>query len=169
MARRRRMLAPTPRRKRVWADTYFEDLGFAENALRSQDLLSDYVASGGSTQGVTVVRTVVQLLWGINESHGPGDRITFGLIKGTQTAADVADPVAEPYADWAWNECRYSGWEHGLVTADASEKWVLDTKSMRRIDEVGETWWLIYQGTAPVTTTATYDVRCHARTLLLLP
>nr|AGA18372.1 hypothetical protein [uncultured marine virus]AGA18376.1 hypothetical protein [uncultured marine virus] len=168
MARRQRMLRPTPRRKRVWADTYFEDLGFAESSLRSQDLLSDFVSAGGSTQGVTVARTVVQLLWGINETHAPGDRITFGLIKGTQATADVADPEAEPYADWAWNECRYSGWEHGLVSADASERWLLDTKSMRKIDEVGETWWLIYKGTAPVTA-ATYDVRCHVRTLLLLP
>jgi len=169
MAARRRMARPTPRRRKVWADTYFEDLGFAEDALRSQDLLSDYVSSGGSTQGVTVVRTIITALWGINETHAPGDRMTFGLIKGTQTAADVADPVAEPYADWAWNQVAYSGEQHGLVTADASEVWHLDTRSSRRIDEVGETWWLLYEGTAPVTATATYDVRCHARVLLLLP
>jgi len=169
MARRRRMVAPTPRRKRVWADQQFTDAGFAEDSLRSQDLLADYVTNGGSTQGVTVVRTLLWVSWLINEAHVGRDYIEFGLIKGTKATADVADVHLEPYADWAWVDRVGSGTTTGLVTADAPEFYTADVKSSRKVDEIGETWWLIYKGTAPVTATATYDVQARARTLLLLP
>jgi len=169
MARRRARFSPVPRRKRVWADTQIIDLGFAEDSLRSEDLLADFVAAGGSSQGVTVQRTIIDLMWGINEAHTPSDYLTVALIKGTSATADVADPRLEPYADWAWIQTAFSGGQHGLVTADASETLHVDTSTMRKVDEVGETWWLIYKGTAPVTATATYDVRARVRTLLLLP
>jgi len=161
--------APTPRRKRVWANQGGTDLGFAEDSLRSQDLLTAYIAAGGSTQGVTIARTLVTICWFINEAHTPIDRLTVGLIKGTQTTADVADVVTEPFADWAWNKEYYSGDSHGLVSADAGQYVTIDCRSMRKIEEVGDTWWLIVKGTAPNTTTATYDMRFHVRTLLLLP
>jgi len=169
MARRLRTVRPTPRRKRVWADQQWTDAGFAEDSLRSENLLSDYITNGGATQGVTVVRTVIQLMWLINEAHTPADHMTFGLIKGTKTQADIADVVAEPYSDWAWAERQYPGMVTGLVTADAPECWIRDIRSQRKIEEVGETWWLTYQLTAPTTATATCDVKARARTLLLLP
>jgi len=169
MARRRPMLAPTPRRKRVWTDIEIADAGFAEDALRSEDLLANYVTAGGSTQGVTVVRTLIWYTWLINETHTPADLLTLGLIKGTRTAADVADPDLEPFADWGFHHTHYSGLVTGLVAADSPEGSFLDVKSQRKIDEVGETWWLIYKGSAPTTSTATYDFRARVRCLLLLP
>jgi len=169
MARRRPRLAPTPRRQRVWTDIEIADDGFAEDSLRSEDLLASYVSAGGSTQGVTVVRTLIWGTWLINETHTPKDLLTIGLIKGTRTAADVADPDLEPFADWAYHYTHYSGLEHGLVAADSPEGLMHDVKSSRKISEVGETWWLIYKGSAPTTTTATYDVRFRVRCLLLLP
>jgi len=169
MARRRTRFAPTPRRKRVWADTQIIDTGFAEDSLRSNDLLADFIAAGGSAQGVTVQRTIVNAMWFINETHTPSDFITFGLIRGTETAADVADPITEPYADWAFLETCRAGEQTGLVTADICNVCRIDTSSARKIEEVGETWWLIFRGSAPVTATATYDVRARVRTLLLLP
>jgi len=168
MARRRPRMAPVPRRKRVWTDIEISDDGFAEDALRSEDLLASYVTAGGSTQGVTVVRTLIWYSWLINEAHAMTDRITLGLIKGTRTAADVADPDLEPFADWGFHHTQYSGLEHGLVAADSPEGGFLDVKSQRRIDEVGETWWLLYKGTAP-SVAATYDFKARVRCLLLLP
>jgi len=168
MARRRSNFSPTPRRKRVWADSQITDTGFAESALRSNDLLSGFRAADGSTQGVTVQRTVIDIVWTINESHTFADNLTLGLIKGTQATADVADPVLEPYADWAWIQTSWSGAGHGLVAADAAMHLHIDTSTMRKIDEVGETWWLILKGTAPITA-ATYDYYARVRTLLLLP
>jgi hypothetical protein len=169
MARRRPRMAPVPRRKRVWTDIEIADTGFAEDALRSEDLLAGYVTAGGSTQGVTVVRTLIWYSFVINEAHTFQDLLTMGLIKGTRTAADVADPDLEPFADWGFHHTHYSGLVTGLVTADAPEGGFLDIKSQRRIDEVGETWWLIYKGSAPATATVTYDFRARVRCLLLLP
>jgi len=169
MARRRSTFRPMPRRKKVWADTQLSDIGFAEDSLRANDLLSDFVAAGGSTQGVTIQRIIVSLFWLINESHTPNEHLTCGLIKGTKAVADVADPVSEPYADWAFIHTGWAGSTTGLVAADSPELIFFDTSSARKIDEVGDTWWLIFRGTAPNTTSATYDVRARVRTLLLLP
>jgi len=169
MARRRPRMAPVPRRQRVWTDTEIADDGFAEDALRSENLLSSYITAGGSTQGVTVVRTLIWYTYVINETHTHKDLLTLGLIKGTAATADVADPDLEPFADWAFHHTHYSGLEHGSVAADAPEGGFLDVKSSRKISEVGETWWLIYKGSAPATATATYDFKARVRCLLLLP
>jgi len=169
VARSRMRFRPTPRRKRVWTDLEISDNGFAEDALRSNDLLAGYVTAGGSTQGVTVVRTLIWYQWLINETHTPLDRLTMGLIKGTQTAADVADPDLEPFADWAYHTTQFSGLVTGSVAADAPEGGFIDSPSSRKIDEVGETWWLIVKGTAPATASATYDFQARVRCLLLLP
>jgi len=170
MAARRPRMAPVPRRKRVWTDTEISDDGFAEDSLRSEDLLANYASvAGASTMGVTVVRTLIWYSYVINEAHTFADRLTLGLIKGTRTAADVADPDLEPFADWGFHQTHFSGLVTGLVTADAPEGGFIDAKSSRRIDEVGETWWLIYKGSAPNTATATYDFKARVRCLLLLP
>jgi len=169
MARRSPRLRPVPRRKRVWTDIEIADDGFAEDALRSEDLLTGFIAAGGSSQGVTVVRTLIWYSFLINETHTMKDLLTLGLIKGTKAAADVADPDLEPYADWAFHHTHYSGLVTGLVAADSPEGGMLDVRSQRKIDEVGETWWLIYKGSAPTTTTATYDFKARVRCLLLLP
>ena len=169
MARRRPTLRPMPRRKRVWTDLEISDNGFAEDALRSNDLLANYIAAGGSTQGVTVVRTLIWFNWLINEAHTSSDRLTMGLIKGTQAAADVADPDLEPFADWAHHYTHFSGHTTGLVTADAPEGGFIDSRAQRKVEELGETWWLILKGSAPATATATYDFQARVRCLLLLP
>jgi len=170
MARNRRWASPTPRRKRIWADTQVTDLGFAEDALRSDDLLADYRAEAGANgTGLTVQRTIVDGVFFINEAHTPEDFLTVGLIKGTKATADVADPITEPYADWAFLKTIYSGAGHGLVTADVAQTFQIDTATMRKVDEIGETWWLIYRGSAPITATATYTLRARVRTLILLP
>lgn len=170
MARGRRRLITAPKRKRIWADTQVTDLGFAEDSLRSDDLLADYRAEAGSAgTGLTVQRTIISLAWFINEAHTPEDFLTVGLIKGTKATADVADPITEPYADWAFLRTQFSGDGHGLVTADVVQTMSIDTPVMRKVDEIGETWWLIYRGSAPITATATYSLRARVRTLLLLP
>ena len=167
MARRR--FNPTPRRKKVWADLKISTAGFAEDVHQTNDLLADFVTNGGSTQGVTVLRTIITASWLINEAHTAQDSLVFGFIKGTKTAADAADVDLEPYADWAWHDTSWAGYPHGLVTADVGSWYRADVHSMRKINEVGETWWLVYKGSAPTTATATYDIRARVRTLLLLP
>lgn len=169
MARRSRLARPTPRRKRVWADTQITDLGFGESSLRSEDLLADYKSSGGSAQGVIVARTIIDLTWWVDTNGSVDNFFTLGLIKGTQSAADVADPVAEPYADWAFLKTDYQGASHSVVAIDRPMTYQIDTKSMRKIDEVGETWWVIYSGGAPTSVAETFSLKARVRTLLLLP
>ena len=152
----------------VWMEQTISDTGFAEGALRSNDLSTEFEAAGGALMGCTVIRTLIDLVWLINEAHTPADRLTLGLIKGTSAAADVADPVSEPFADWAYHRTLFSGMDHGLVAADTAQVFHADVRSMRKIDEVGETWWLIYEGTA-LNTVATYDVTANVRTLIKLP
>ena len=168
MARRRSNFAPTPRRKRVWADSQISRAAVAESTLEANDLLSGIRAAGGFTQGVTVQRTIIDFWWSINEGHNFADTVTIGLIKGTEAVADQADPVLEPYADWAYIKTQNAGATHALVGADAGNSFSIDTATMRKIDEVGETWWLMFRGTAPATA-ATYDYFARVRTLLLLP
>jgi len=169
MARRRRMVAPTPRRKRVWADFQLAVAAQAEAVSVPHDLLSDYVTAGGSTQGVTVARTLINITWGINQTHTFLDYFTLGLIKGTTTVADQADLITEAYADWAYVKPMYPGRYHSLMTADSANVWEFDVKSQRKIDEIGETWWLSTQLIAPATASATVDYDVRVRTLLLLP
>jgi len=170
MARgRRTRFAPMPRRKRIWADTQVTDLGFAESSLRSNDLLSDFVSSGGSSQGVTVARTIVNLTWWTDTVSSVDNFLSVGLIKGTQSTADVADLVAEPYADWAYILTSFQGHDHGLVAIDTPMRVDIDTATKRKIDEVGETWWLQFSGGAPTAANETFSVKCRVRTLLLLP
>jgi len=170
MARRRALrFSLTPRRKRVWADLQISDLGFAESALRSNDLLAGYVAAGGSMQGVTVQRTIVDLSWWSDTVGSVDNFMTFGLYKGTNTAADVADPVTEPYADWAFIHTSFQGEGHGLIANDTPHVVRIDTATMRKVDEIGETWWLLFKLSAPTAVSETGSVKARVRTLLLLP
>lgn len=166
MARRR--TTPPVRRKRTWADDQITDLGFAEDALRSENLLTTYIAAGGSTQGCTVQRTIVSAIWWTDTVSSADNAMTFGLIKGTSVAADVPDPVAEPYADWAFLHTSFQGEGHGIVANDTGMTVFIDTSSSRKVDEVGETWWLVFRGSAPTAAAETFSVRARVRTLLLL-
>jgi len=40
---------------------------------------------------------------------------------------------------------------------------------MRKVDEVGETWWLQFSGAAPTAANETFSVKARVRCLLLLP
>jgi len=166
MARRR--FTPTPRRKRVWADEAGSLTGAAKATLFAFDLLATYRAAGGSTQGVTVVRTVVDLACSVDQASALGDIVTWGLVKGTQTVADAPDPFSEPFADWAYIHTSFPGEANSDLTAGSPRvPSTFDVHSMRKIDEVGDTWLLCYL--ASMTTPTTFTTKFRVRTLLLLP
>jgi len=168
MARHLRTVRPTPRRKKVWADLEGTGSTIAEDTAFSVDLLAGFIAAGGSMQGATVIRTLIDFVWYPTAAVVAGDKITIGLLHQATGALNVADPIAEPYADWAYVRTLYAGAETGLLAAGAP--WVShhDVHAMRKLDEVGTTWFLSGIYTAPGSaTTANYKFR--ARTLLLLP
>jgi hypothetical protein len=168
MATHRRRFAPTPRRKKVWADTEGTGSTLAEDTAFSFDVLAGFVTAGGAVMGATVIRTLIDFVWWPTAAVTAGDKLTFGMIHQATGALNVADPITEPYADWAYVRTLYAGDSSGLLAAGAP--WVShhDIHSMRKIDEVGTSWFFSGMFTAPGSaTTANYKTR--VRTLLLLP
>jgi len=168
MARARRRFSPTPRRKKVWADHEGTGTTIAEDTSFDLNVLAGFVTAGGSTQGATVIRTLVDFTWWGTAAVTAGDKITLGLHTYSTGLGAIADPINEPYADWAQVSTLYAGREHGLLGAGVPQTVHLDVHSMRKLDEVGTSWFLTGIYTAPGSaTTANYKVR--VRTLLLLP
>jgi len=167
MSPRRRAVRPTPRRKKVWADRVGIQTALATDTLVAFDLLSTYKTAGGHVQGVTTLRTVIDMAWLFNEAHIMQDKLTIGLARGTATVADAPDPLTEPYADWAFLKTLYSG---ALGTSgntlDTPTVLEFDVHSMRKIDELSETWLLCFVFSSGG---LTVDLSFRARTLLLLP
>jgi len=165
---RRRLSPRADKRGKVWADVEGTGATIAEDTAFSVDLLAGFVTAGGSIQGATVLRTILDLVWYPTAAVVAGDKLTIGLIHQATGALNVADPIAEPYADWAYVRTLYAGAETGLLAGGST--WVShhDVHSMRKLDEVGSTFFLSGQYTAlGSATTANYKFRC--RTLLLLP
>jgi hypothetical protein len=168
MATRRRRFSPTPRRKKVWADIEGSGATIAEDTAFSVDMLAGFITAGGSIQGATVIRTLLDFVWYPTAAVVAGDKLTIGLIHQATGALNVADPITEPYADWAYVRTLYAGGDTGLLAAGSP--WVShhDVHAMRKLDEVGTTWFLSGLYTAPGSaTTANYKFR--GRVLLLLP
>jgi len=168
MAARRRMHSPTPRRKKVWADVEGTGTTIAEDTAFSVDLLAGFVAAGGAIMGATVLRTLIDIVWWPTAAVVAGDKLTIALVHQSTGAVNVVDPIVEPYADWAYVRTLYAGDSSGLLAAGTPWASHHDVHSMRKIDEVGTTWFLSGIYTAPGSaTTANYKLR--ARTLILLP
>jgi len=168
MAQRRGRLRPTPRRKKVWADTEQTLSTIAENTAQALDCLAGFVAAGGSTQGATVIRTIIDLTWSGTATQLSGDKVTLGLITEPTGVAAYPDPIAEPYADWAYVKTMYAGAGHGLLTAGVPNVSHHDVHSMRKLDEVGQSWFLVWILTAPGSVN-TLNAFARVRTLILLP
>jgi len=168
MARRQRMHAPTPRRKKVWADHETTQSGIAENTATAVDVLAGFVAAGGSTQGCTVLRCIIDLTWTGTALAVSGDKVTIGLVTAPLTVGVYPDPIAEPYADWAYVRTLYKGADTGLLTAGSPDVSHHDVHSMRKLDEVGMSLWLVTVLTAPGSAN-TMNLLARVRTLLLLP
>jgi len=167
MAQRGR-IRPTPRRKKVWADHETVQSTIAENTAVPVDVLAGFVAAGGSTQGCTVIRTIIDLTWATTATAVSGDKLTMGLIVGPTTLAAQADPIQEPYADWMYVKTLYIGAGHGLLTAGVPNVSHHDVHAMRKVDEVGSTLYLSTFLTAPGSVNA-FNMFARVRTLLLLP
>jgi hypothetical protein len=154
-----------PRRKLVWANQSISNTAFLDNTLQQEDLLAAFRAAGGSMQGATVTRTLITLRFSTDAAPGPDDNLSVGLVKATTSAPDVPDVVLEPFADWALNDRLYTGANGQVGVADGANLGRWDIRSQRKLDEVGETWWLIYKKLGGGSGT----VHAKIRTLLKLP
>lgn len=171
-----------PRRKKVWANRQatLTGQGAGSPSISGVDLLSDYVTAGGSTQGVTVIRTVLQI---VVESTTGGQFFNtareayFGLMVSelAPVATTDEDPLARPHLDWAWNEMYLLGQPNAnqpslILPASTASSGMMnkDIRSRRKIEEIGQSWLLCFN-TPTAAQAAGITFVIHGRTLLLLP
>jgi len=163
MSRRSRRFSPTPRRKKVWADHEGTGSTIAEDTSFDLNVLAGFVTAGGSTQGATVIRTIIDLTWWGTAAVTAGDKLTIALHTYSTGLGALADPINEPYADWMYVKTLYAGAEHGLLTAGVPFTSHHDVHSMRKLDEVGTSLFLTGIYTSPGSaTTANYKGRVRA-------
>jgi len=166
MARRtmgRRGFATGQRRKLTWASARgeFADLDTVAEVI---DLLADYKAAGGSTQGITIMRTHIQLsVQSAAATVGHGAFV--GLIVGTinDTAAQLNG--AEPFLDWMlYRSCYAFGGSEG--TSSSEHVYDIDLRAKRKMQEVNQEYYLVLESLIGATGT---NVAYTARTLVALP
>jgi len=167
MARYVRSARVTPqRRKLVWAQTTLTDTAFAVTTNRTTDLLAGFIAAGGSTQGVTVMRIHCAYSFRSADVQVNGSRLVQGFCIGN----DGNDPVTAPHSDWLTNVSHFVGRGHGLLTGGTPNVGEIDVRSKRKCDEVGDTLFHSMKyilGAAGAEDDASYQG--HFRVLLALP
>jgi len=167
VARRRQFQARGPRRKRSWARATGALTGITNAAPQQTDLLSTYKAVAGlnAVNGLTVARIRGNLDWGRSAGAGVRPSVTLGIkVDGFAVEAVDMAPVdflaGGAHQDWMYWETGFS--YPGLTTGRMS----IDVKSMRKIDELGDTLWLVAECLNPADT---YELSFGFSVLVLLP
>ena len=124
------------------------------------DLLAEYKLAGGSTQGITIMRTHIALNV-TSASAGVGDGAFVGLVVGTD--ADTATQVTptEPFLDWMLYTSIYSAGGGGVINSHE-----IDLRAKRKMQELNQIYWL---DLAALLGTNATQVAFTARTLIALP
>lgn len=179
------------RRKLIWARmcpaiTTFTNVGTGVGgAVETNDLLQTYRTQAGITRGpvgLTVMRIRLQITWQADPDNGLSSILQQGLYFGIKVAdfQDVANqevsevisrgPQVDMHADWmAWGRVQpafsYAGTDAPTAIVGTAD---VDVRSMRKLDELGQTLMLAVQTTLP-DITDTPLVYCSTSVLLALP
>lgn len=142
----------------------------------AQELLSDFateygLASGrapvGSTVGGMIYRVRFQIA---TAAPGAATQIGWGVIvHSATTALEVPRPFIDRHADWLeWGSVPVNGLNvDSTVSIGESENLGHRVRSMRKLEEVGERLWFVYELLNPGT--STLNVNGAWSTLLILP
>jgi hypothetical protein len=153
-----------PQRRRLeWADSLITFNAIATNTLQTTDLLANFVADGGSREGVTVIRTHIQCAYA---PASVGGRSTIGLIVSSLQASTITgelNPLNDPYEPWLLVKTLYPG--ASGATVNATNPFEIDVKSKRKVQHIQETYWLSWISTD----TGTASFNAHVRALIALP
>jgi len=153
------------RRKLVWAETaQAGTIGQIGGAVSNVDLLAGYRAAGGSTQGITIMRTHISYAVFLHSAAIANDGVALGLVIDDASATTTTLNTSQPYKDWMLLTNKYPG--AGSVSGTGYlYNFEIDLKSKRRCQELNQTLWLSQNAlTANVT-----DVSYLVRTLIALP
>lgn len=148
--RGRRRIAPA-RRKMIWARSVPAIQATVAGSL-AVDLLAPFRAQGGDTLGCTITRVRLDLTWS-SAVDAPGlNGFQLGVIKDQLQAlqAEVPRPLNEEHADWmAWQFLpTVNPWTSADVADVLGAHYMIDVQSQRRMEELGETLYLIMEQTS---------------------
>lgn len=178
MARRKLIWARMPR-----ATTSLTRInGSTGGGIESQDLLADFRTQMGVTAGpvgLTVMRVRMFIQWAADvvndgvsiDANGLyfGIKVFDTLDLSTQETTEVParGPMLSPHDDWmAWGQVNTKTLYRAGGTTDRYQGWMeVDVRSMRKIDELGQTLGLQCQSTLP---TAGAVPQCLTSTSVLL-
>ena len=160
------------RRRTTWAAFQEHVTLAAPTDYFTFDLLANFKADGGVTQGVTIARTHFTVA--VSTQPDPGDTFTFGLIRGqgVDVGLNIAGapvPSVDPYDDWLLWQYRgasINGAGHGEYFPGGSNQQNFDLKAMRRLEELQMTYNMVVQN---VTASSPFEVYTFGRILLMLP
>jgi len=170
MAVRRQFQRRPQRRKRVWARSNIRHLGASVTPLAT-DLLLEFKTKLGANAlpGATVGAIRWNLLVtgvGANTLTDDVNKAFIGMIVAPDAveAVDI-DPLIHPHLNWMW-------WEifpfHQGATGENTRPEVRETGSMRKLEELNETLWLVTNHTIETGTTG-IQLDFGISTLLILP
>lgn len=177
------------RRKLIWArmapaiTSLGRVAGGVGQTVETQDLLQTYRTLAGITRGpvgLTVMRVRLQVTYVAVGTNGvAADYLVHGMYFGIrvedfnsallQETTEVPDlgPQLDPHADWmAWGRVQPVATyptDNIVATAD------VDVRSMRKIDELGQTLVLAMQTTVSSASQATINCSATTSVLLALP
>jgi len=168
-ARRRRSTSQgrriSGRRRPAWAE-FQSNVVVASTAFSNINLLADLDVAGSSILGVTVVRTLVRIQVQ-NWATVLTDSISVGLMAGRLSDVGAAAPATalafNPGLSWAWHDLllpRSDG-----ATIRAIDIYEIDSRAMRRIRNVNETFLLCLANAS----TGSKTMEIFVRTLVALP
>lgn len=179
------------RRKLIWArmpratTTVTRLDGTAGGAIESQDLLADFRTRAGITAGpvgLTVMRIRMYIEWRADTANDGISIAANGLYYGIKvmdwgdltlqeaTEVPARGPMLSPHDDWmAWGQVNTKFAYRAGGTTDQYSGWSeVDVRSMRKVDELGQTLGLQVQTTLP-TSGAVPTVLTTTSVLLALP
>lgn len=180
------------RRKLIWArmpratTTVTRVDGTAGGAIESQDLLADFRTRAGIVTGpvgLTVMRIRMFIQWTAESTDNDGASINAnGLYYGIKvmewndlvlqeaTEVPARGPMLAPHDDWmCWGMVNTKGAWGAPATEPVLFGWAeVDVRSMRKVDELGQTLGLQVQTTLP-TAGSTPQVLTTTSVLLALP
>jgi len=162
------------RRKRIWARDTDNSIEGSQSLHSFQPLLTFQTALGSDLLGVTIAR--IRLTLGVRTLAGTANTrggVAFGLLVAPDTLDPLTDagPLTFPHLDWMWWTYLPSPAGHQIGVAGeepAFDTFIFDVKSMRKMDELGDTLFFVKE-TSVLGTAQTVSHELGISTLLLLP
>jgi len=158
----RRGFAAAQRRKLTWADAQEQNITLSGTTTNT-DMLSGYKLDGGTTQGITIMRTHLQICVQTSGATA-GSGAFLGLVIGSLNDTPSQLDASEVYLDWMlYRQCYSLGGTVG--TTSAEHVYEIDLRAKRKMQELQQAYWLCLSALDVQETTVSW----HARTLLALP